>query len=402
MIWKWSFRPSVVKKAMVRWAQHAATARELRSIETETTDAYLEAIVSDKERDWQALYERDVKAHVYHGIERPPRFGDRKQYMDKVRWDFDRVREAARKRLFKGLIELDATCYDADAMNELADRLHLRRPRVWTPIEIYRVMLDLPIIHQTTKHIGTPAGIWHASFTHSGTKIPVLVLTSFFNDPFSAICKLVVRRTFLSPAPHLLEPRPERYEVDLLQRHARMLFYLLGIWTKGEPYPTPEIDRETRDLVDDAGSPERLAEGRGIAVLKVGWCLFEALHEFSHVLTGDWLRAPETWNAEHEFRADRFAASCLLLEDDPNDKVWMLRGVHLFMGFIGLIEQAYGTAGRHPGAHQRSKQLYDFVRLRLKPTELELFDGLDEVDALAAFCRTPSKYGARNGDKFGS
>lgn len=391
----------ILQWKLPRLLKHLAIIGELRAVENESFEGYFDVIVPHKERDgrdWKALHEVDAKRDMYQGIISLPEYHNRKEYKEKVRLDFNRMRDEIRKRLIRGILALGHSCYDRKSMRELMDRLGEKRSLACTPMNVARAVRLLPIIHQTTRDIGTSAGIHYVKME---AKIPVILLTSAFSQTLLLISQLIVRRTFLCTSSDSLELRSDRYLVDQLQRHARMLFYLLGIWIVGEPYPTPQIDDETRDLVYKLGSPDLIAEGHAIAWVKTGWSLFEALHEFSHVLTGDWLRPMDEWVAESEFVADRFAASCLLLDEDPVAKAWMLRGAHLFLLLLSLVEGFWGNTGLHPKANERAKQLYVFVRQQLTPDELLLFDLLDEMEALPAFCGVPSLYGANYGDRFG-
>lgn len=381
---------------MIRLFNHLGTVLRLRAAEEASLRHYLEVIVPRGEFDWDVLYEHEVKRDLYHGMGAPPRYSSREGYEKRVRRDFDGVRKSINSFLVRGILALSPECYDLDAICTLADGLYVKRSWAEAPLLATRLASLIPIIHQTTRDVGIPA------YVSVGSGIPAVVLTSTFSGTLLRIFRLLVRRTFLEVSDDGLQLRFDIYDVAVLQRHARVLYHLLGIWIVGEPHPTPELDEASRTLAFASGDPQRTGEGHAILWLKTGWCLFEALHEYSHILRGDWLRAPKDREPEDEIIADLFAINCLLLEDEPTVRVWMLHGAVLFLGCLRLAEEQYGNTGHHPGAAERVGRLFKFLSARLTGEDHRLFTFLGALHALPLFCHLPSDCGADRDDRFGA
>jgi len=370
-------------RSLPRKLKEALTATRMRWFERVSLDGYFDHIVPDTPRDWEAQSRRDAAAHQYYGLAPTPSFTNRAEYKKKIAWDLDRIRHDLRRRLGVMLYTYGVEGYDEKAMAEVCDRLWMRTSRPLNIMDVLWAVTMLPIVHQTTKHIGMPSTVMT---TRGERGLPVVVLTSFFNDMLLFMATLMVRRTVRSVGPQHFRLREEREDIVELQSHARMLLYLTGIWIAGEPYAKlRDEDDKTKQYVMERPESEP-AIGSLIASVKSGWCAFEALHEFGHIVFGDWLRPAETWTLQEEICADRFAAACLALEQDSTTKVWMLAGAVAILNVIGVAEHVYQcTSPVHSRAVDRAATLQQTVFPLFTSEERELFVVALQMELLPKF-----------------
>lgn len=393
----------------------------IKDVERKAFDHYFDTLISNRANssDWLALHQSDVARSRNLNQAEPTLYATRDEYKEKVRQDFDQARNLVRQYLNAGLEKLGTESYSHEAAAELFRRLHLPQPTAISPERMASVVSVLPILHDTTRDIGTAATLVPIiDADNRSISIPGVLLTSAFNITLTQISRFLVRRTFDQTRPitnGFAQPvltidemgslyfRPEIGSRPQLQRDARALLHLLGIWVLGEPFPTPPVDQSLLDLASlDTREGERLINYVTL-FHKSGWCLFEALHEFGHILAGDWLKQIDDLTPAAELKADQFALACLLQENDELARVLGLRGVCSFLKLLGFVEQRFGRTPRHPDAWTRAVTIEQSVLLSgiLDFSDATLFAQTSELDLLATFCHSPADFGLSANDFLG-
>lgn len=321
-----------------------------------------------------------------------PSFTNENEYRSMRLGDMERFNELARQYLGAGLRRQGRRFANFQSLNQLAAALGMPGSVIWPPADLERVLLPIPILHRASNG-GDPSPPGEVVTVLVPHALPAIE-SSALGGWLRAMCTLLVRRTYYSPGRDQLILRDDAYLLPRLQMHARAFIWLIGRMFSGDNLRVPSIDGETQWLLDYAnGGAAQVTEGAAIGCLVTGYAYFEVLHEFCHVIAGDWLK--DTLTVEDEIVADQFAAMCLLSgqHELPAAKVYALRGAHIFLALLGIAEFLFEKTDSHPGANARCEALWDYARSNLSTHELAFFDKLDDLEALVAFCYTPSKFG---------
>src|SRR6185503_2168584 len=229
-----------------------ATVAALRRVEQVSFDHYFDTLISNRpgrndRSAWFANYERDVARARGVGQSKPRRYTSRKGYKKKVSADFAEARKEIRQYLSAGIAELRSNCYSHEAVSNLLERLRLPAPTATPPDRVASVMNVLPIIHDTTRDIGTASSVVSIlDADNHETAIPAVMLTSAFNITLTQISRLLVRRAFYAVSERAIAEQSgygavatvfglgslfmkrDQGGLTSLERDARVLFHLLG------------------------------------------------------------------------------------------------------------------------------------------------------------------------------
>jgi len=365
----------------------------LRLFEEEAFDDLFDAVEPKSEDvDYLKLRAADAKYATYYNKYELPTYSNRGELKEQWRRDINRFNQLARDYLVAGIHHQGRRFVDFEAMNQLSNNLGLSSSTLWTPHELDVVLSKIPIVHASSM----TALSGYVDFVSTPKPIPTIRGTSIYNTAFLLLCRLLVRRTFDSPAPKELRLRADCYLVERLQQDTRLFLKLIGLWLADEEVSTPPPQADTVEMaIRTFGLPQQQMEGAAIHCLLTGYGYFEILHEFGHIVSGDWRRPHETWTEADELKADEFAIMCLLAgsHEVSEAKVFALRGAHLFLAALQLGESLFGRDQRHAGARVRSKQVFDMTVSGLTGIEYEFYSFLDHLELLPAFCHSPSKYG---------